>query len=343
MTSEEYSGIWKELDRQADLESGAALVLRLLLSSPDGELHLGVSTPGHLRHLLVRMPDSWDEDISKMPRWRGARILTRRGGERPTPHRFLVIEQGEASPRDVFEVLVGDVCQAVSQRDPGTGLEGVVTDRLARWKAFFDEGRSSGLGPEAQQGLFGELWFLREAVAKRVGLPAAVDAWTGALRTNHDFQFPRHAFEVKSSIARQHVKVHIASERQLDTTGLETLHLAVLGFGVIQGGGETLPELVLSVRSRFPAGEPAARQFEDRLLEAGYITAHEGLYTTGYVFRSERTYLVGDGFPRMLEKDLPAGVGDLSYSIVLSACESFRRKLDDVLKMTIDPRGGGGP
>jgi hypothetical protein len=341
LTSEDYSRIWAELDRQAELEAGPAMVLRLLVSSPDGELHLGVSTPGHLRHLLVRMPDTWDEDISRMPRWRGARILTRRGGERPTAHRFLVIEQGDASPRDVFEVLVGDVCHAVSQRAPGSTLEGVVTDRLGRWKAFFDEGRFAGLGPEAQQGLFGELWFLREVIAKRVGLPAAVTTWTGSARTNHDFQLPHHAFEVKSSTAKQHVKVYIASERQLDSTGLETLHLVVLGFNIIQSGGETLPELVASLRSRFLPGDPGSSEFEDKLLEAGYIAAHAGHYVTGYVFRSERTYAVGEGFPRLLESDLPAGLGDLSYSVVLSACEPFHKKLADALNVAISPRKGG--
>jgi hypothetical protein len=343
LTTEDYSRIWAELDRQVEFESEPAMVLRLLVSSPDGELHLGVSTPGHLRHLLVRMPDTWDEDISRMPRWRGARILTRRGGERPTSHRFLVIEQGDASPMDVFEVLVGDVCQAVSQRAPGVSLEGVVTDRLARWKAFFDEGRFAGLGPEAQQGLFGELWFLREVVAKCAGLPASVRAWTGGSRTTHDFQFPNHAFEIKTSTAKQHVKVYIASERQLDTTGLETLHLVVLGFNVIQGGGETLPELVTSIRSRFAPGEPASGVFEDKLLEAGYIAVHVGHYVTGYVFRSERTYAVGEGFPRLLERDLPPGTGDLSYSIVLSSCEPFLRKLDGTLRAVIPPGNSGGP
>ena len=343
MTTEDYSGIWADLDRQAEREPAPSMVLRLVQGSPDGELHLGVSTPGHLRHLLVRMPDSWNEDISELPRWRGTRILTRRGAERPVPHRFLVIEQGELSTREVFEVLVGDVCRAVATRSPGTTLEGIVTDRLARWKSFFDEGRSVGLGPEAQQGLFGELWFLRDVLVGRVGLASAITSWTGAKRANHDFQFPGHAFEVKSSTAKQHVKVYIASERQLEASGPESLHLVVLGLNVLDAGGETLPRLVASLRSLFVEGEPGQRLFEDKLLEAGYIAAHEGHYTTGYAFRSERTYAVVPGFPRLLESDLPAGVGDLSYSVVLSACEPYRCKLAEALDAAVTPGAGPGP
>lgn len=341
MTPVDYSHVWAELEGEAGLKPRPALVLRLLPGLPDGELHLGVSTPGNLRHLLVRMPDDWNEDTSNLPRWRGTRILTRRGVERPTPHLFLEILQGDGSPGDVFEALVADVCSAVVQRASGTGIEAAVTGRLSRWKAFFDEGRFSGLGPEAQQGLFGELWFLRNFAARRVGVLPAVEAWTGSAHTHHDFQFPDHAFEVKSSVAKQHVKVHIASELQLEALGVESLNLVVLSFNVIQGGGETLPELVNDVRGQIPRGHPGVRLFDDKLLQAGYIAAHESHYTTGYAFRSERTYSVSEGFPRLREKDLPMGVGDVAYSVMLSACEAFRRPLETALD-ELSPKSPGG-
>ncbi|MFI5417805.1 MAG: PD-(D/E)XK motif protein [Candidatus Lutacidiplasmatales archaeon] len=343
MTSADYSQIWAELEGEAGLKPHPAMVLRLLPGLPDGELHLGVSTPGNLRHLLIRMPDDWNEDTSDLPRWHGTRIQTRRGVERPTPHAFLEIQQGQGSPADVFEALVGDVCSAVAQRASGTGIEAAVTERLSRWKAFFDEGRFSGLGPEAQQGLFGELWFLLKFAAPRVGFLTAIEAWTGSAHTHHDFQFPHHAFEVKSSVAKQHVKVHIASERQLETLGVESLNLVVLSFNVIQGGGEKLPDLVDGARGQIPQGHPGVRSFDDKLLQAGYIAAHAGHYTTGYAFRSERTYLVSELFPRLREKDLPVGVGDVAYTVMLSACESFRRPLETALDEISSKATGGSP
>jgi hypothetical protein len=43
----------------------------------------------------------------------------------------------------------------------------------------------------------------------------------------------------------------------------------------------------------------------------------------GYAVRRQDTFRVGPGFPRIIEADLPKGVGDASYSMSLAACQSF--------------------
>ena len=324
MTRPKYADIWKELDAEAGATGGSALVKRLVEAGGGGELHLAVSAPDFRRYLMLRMPDDWDEDTSSLPKWRGAKIGPFTGAERPTHHKFLVLEQGDESPREVFEVLVADVVDAVLARQAGGDMRSVVAGRLDRWRAFFEERGLIGLGPEAQQGLFGELWFLREHLFHRVGPASAVAAWDVTHRAVHDFQFPRHAFEVKTSSAKQHQKFHVASERQLDATGLDSLHVIVVSLSTVLGGGETLPQLVASLREALASSPQAARFFEDKLLDEGYMGAHEELYRVGYAFRSVRAYHVSEGFPRILEGDLKAGVGDVSYSVVLSACEPFR-------------------
>jgi len=39
--------------------------------------------------------------------------------------------------------------------------------------------------------------------------------------------------------------------------------------------------------------------------------------------RGERTYQVRSGFPRLVEIDLPTGVGDVNFAVNLAACEPF--------------------
>jgi hypothetical protein len=331
LTGVRYGEIWRDLDREAATEPAPVLVKRLVEAGGGAELHLAVDSAHRKRYLMVRMADDWDEDTTGFPRWKGARIGPLRGSERPVPHRFLVVEQGEESPADVFEVLVADVVDAALSRQPGEDLRAVVATRLDRWKAFFEERGLAGLGPEAQQGLFGELWFLREHLAPKVGFPAAVSAWDVTHRAVHDFQFPLHAFEVKTSSAKQHQRFHVASERQLDTTGLDSLHVVVVSLSLLQAGGETLPGLVATIRASLVADPQTARLFEDKLLDEGYIETHADLYKTGYAFRSIRTYRVGPGFPRVLESDLKPGVGDVTYSVMLSACEAFKIRLEEAL------------
>lgn len=340
MTAPKYSEVWNELDREATDTKSPALVRRLVEAGTGSEIHLAVGVPAGRRYLMVRMPDDWDGDTTGYPRWRGARIGPFRGTERPSPHQFLVVEQGDDSPREVFEVLVADIADAVANRDTGESVSAIVTARLERWKTFFEVRGLVGLSPESQQGLFGELWFLREHLLPRAGCYSAVASWNVAHRALHDFQFPRHAFEVKTSAAKQHQQVHIASERQLDSTGLESLHLVVISISVVQGGGERLPEIVDSIRKILSKTPPTSRLFEDKLLDEGYMEAHADLYRSGYAFRNVRVYQVRPGFPRVLESDLKPGVGDVSYSVVLSACESFKSSLEEALQ-NISPAESG--
>jgi hypothetical protein len=331
VTTPKYASLWHELDEEATVTTGPALIRRLVEATGGVEIHLAVGVPGGKRYLMLRMPDDWDGETSEFPKWRGARIGPFQGSERPSPHQFLVIEQGEESPREVFKALVADVAEAVVNRDVREGVNTVVSARLDRWKTFFDVRGLGGLSPESQQGLFGELWFMREHLLSKVGPFLAVSSWDFAHRALHDFQFRRHAFEVKTSASKQHQRVHIASERQLDTTGLDSLHLVVVSVAVVQGGGETLPEMVAVIRNLLSKDAPVARLFEDKLLDEGYVDAHAELYRTGYAFRTVRLYQVGPGFPRILEGDLKPGVGDVSYSLMLSACEPFKATLEDAL------------
>lgn len=340
MTETKFSDTWRELDRESGSRSGPSMVRKLVETGSGAEMHLAVSTPDGRRHLMIRMPDEWDGNTIAFPKWRGTKIGPYRGSEKPSPHQFLVLEQGDESPRDVFEVLVADVVDAVLSRKESEAIGEVIATRLDRWKAFFEERGLVGLGPEAQQGLFGELWFLREHLMPRAGLLSSISSWDITHRAVHDFQFPRHAFEVKTSAAKQHLRVHVASERQLDTTGLDSLHLIVISLSIVQGGGETLPEIVTSVRNALAISPQTARLFEDKLLDEGYMDAHKELYGPGYAFRNIRAYRVVPGFPRILENDLKPGVGEVSYSVVLSACEPFKIGIDEALDR-LGPRPSG--
>lgn len=73
---------------------------------------------------------------------------------------------------------------------------------------------------------------------------------------------------------------------------------------------------------------PARTIFEDKLYASGYIRAHAPLYTTGYVYRTVSAYQVQEGFPRLVEADIPTGVGDVRYSVALSSCAPFETSMD---------------
>src|SRR5204863_378580 len=138
--------------------------------------------------------------------------------------------------------------------------------RLDRWKRFFESGGGDGLSEIAAQGLLAELLFLRDfAIPESESLQAAVSSWAMPEPLSKDFQYSRGAVEVKCSVSREHTKVHIAGERQLDDTGFASLYLFAVLLEKVVTGGFSLPETVLSLRELL-RNASALNVFEEKLL-----------------------------------------------------------------------------
>lgn len=178
--------------------------------------------------------------------------------------------------------------------------------------------------------MWGELQVLRTHLIPALGAAGAVAAWKAGSAAHQDFQCAAGALEVKTTAAKQPQAVRIASERQLDGTGVGALFLHVVAVDereVAPGGtvpGESLPGLVSVVRLALAADAAVLAGFEDRLIERGYLDPHAPRYEgRRRTVRNEQTFRVVEGFPRLTEKMLPAGVGEASYALSLAACAPF--------------------
>jgi hypothetical protein len=262
--------------------------------------------------------------LKDLPSTRGieSRVIPARTGVNPASIEIALMDSRFA---DVFDALIADVADAVAgTRDDGAAVAQLV-GRLRRWQRFL-EVSPSGLGVEAQRGLYGELWFLREHILDHLALGSGVGAWTGPRGAPQDFQLSGGvAVEVKATASKQPQQVRIANERQLDDTGIEVLILYYVSLDEREGGGESLPSAVELVRQRL-APEPATGDlFEERLLLSGYADVHSLKYVDrGYSVREARAFHVRDGFPRITERDLPNGVGDVQYAIDVLACRPYQ-------------------
>ncbi len=136
--------------------------------------------------------------------------------------------------------------------------------------------------------------------------------------------------EVKTTLSKEPIKVVISNERQLDNRGLVSLHLLVLSLIEAQSGGESLPDVVISLREMFSNDMRYSRRFEYGLREAGYLDNHAYLYDTTYTVKSEELFMVGEGFPRITE--LPPGLGDLRYSLLPAACKQYIADVNEYIE-----------
>lgn len=310
-----HAEIWRALEREP--AAGGAFRRRI---HPEAlvDLFLVVHKPTNQRALLIDH-DLSQSGIEDLPEGRGVALRWQTSTTGGTALELFLCHPAFS---DLFDTLVDDIAKDAARATDKNEIGPRVASRLARWQSFLEE-TARGLSRDRQRGLYGELRFLRDHLVPAIGAEDAIRAWLGPSGTPQDFSLGSIAVEVKTTATKQHQVLRITSERQLDTTALQCLVLSHLSLDAREGTGESLPDLVSSVRAQVSAAPAAASLFEDRLLEAGYADAHRETYRDGYVTRDSHVFLVTADFPRISERMCPSGVGDVSYSISLSALMPF--------------------
>jgi hypothetical protein len=316
--------LWAELESEpvAERATGRRRI------HADGPVDLYVTlAPGGIRGLCLVVRDSALPEGGLLPATRG--IDHREYSTSRPGFSALELRLTDRGATDIFSALAADVAGTTALAGDDVDAVGRWITRIARWQRLL-AASPTGLGPERQRGLHAELHVMREHLQPRIGIEAAVLGWEGPAG-GHDFQLRGLSLEVKSAASHEPQVVTINSERQLDETGTDGLYLVHVSLDVHQNAGESLPEMVASLRAEV-ADTPVSLIFEDRLMDAGYADVHEPRYrATGYTIREENYLRVGPGFPRLIEQDLPEGIGGVRYSVVIAMCMEFRVELNAAL------------
>ena len=314
--------LWPQLEAAraaaASRRGASGWVLRQLRPEPACPLHAAVELSTGRRGLLLRIAPALVPPKRRWPVCRGLEVLAAREGAQV----LFGVALKEARHADVFTALAEDLARRITAVPDANARIAALLGGLARWQKFL-AARAEGLGIEAQRGLWAELHFLRTELIPLAGAESAVAVWQGPAGAAQDFLLHGGAVEVKATSAKPPFVVLISSERQLDSRGLSALFLRHYALAEREGAGESLPEAVGAARAALSASG-AAELFEDRLLAAGYLDAHAPRYEGhGWRIRETRDFAVRRGFPRLIERNLPSGVGSVHYSLALAACEPF--------------------
>lgn len=239
--------------------------------------------------------------------------------------KMLLIQLLAPAQRDTFSCLCESLINTVKNMESEEEMIKSVINQLDKWRNLFDKAGSEGLSPSQQQGLYGELTFLRKLITKNV-FPAseALDYWVGVDAAQRDFMGDSWAVEVKTTATSNPQEVTINSERQLDESLFENLYLYHCSVEITKKNGETLPDKIYKLRRDLENDPAALSKFNERLITAGYFDEDEALYAfRAYKVRGESIFRIEGDFPRIKESDLRTGEGNLTYSIVLSACTGY--------------------
>lgn len=321
----DYHNIWESINNESRSNPLQPQIARRIPSKGLFPVFLATDFKKGIRLLYIKLDSNHDIITDNLPRFRGLEIsitFTSIGGF--SNSEFIKFTQSIPNTDNIFELVISDLCDKIIRLQSRINLFATLTRVLNEWKIFFEKQQNEVLSVAAQKGLIGELHFLRDYLFHKYPFAESLFYWTGSDRTNHDFQIMNDAVEIKTTSGKQHKKFTVSSERQLDTTGLEHLYLSLFALNLHSNMPDrTLPAFIREIYTQIQDDPIATFQFQIKLAKYGYNEALAEKYTVGFSVFEIKFFEVVEGFPRLLQRNLPDGVGDLKYSVVVAACTPF--------------------
>ena len=209
--------------------------------------------------------------------------------------------------------------QTRNLRNVEEGYQAIIT-RFYQWKKMFVSSRANFLSEPEIMGLIGEILFLRENLADRIGLSEALRSWSGQELTHKDFSYQDLWFEVKT-VSRGIPTVRISSLEQLDSDHDGELIVFILEKMSSTYKGISLNKLILETRDMFMSGDERDLFMAKTALQ-GY--EYNDFYDDFvYEIVSCTRYSVNGTFPRLTVKNVPSAIRKASYDIALTEIATF--------------------
>jgi hypothetical protein len=313
--------IWESLEKDNSLHNG--LIYKRYAGNVIPDIYVSLKLPAKLRCLAVHVNTSLKISTKNRDKFKGIK-LEYIPDQKNSTKQFLLILLLSNDYKDIFSILCEDLILSVTDVNEEYKLIQTLISRLEDWHLLFEKLGGSGLSKESQRGLYGELLFLRMLI-KVLGKPEyCLKAWSGSEKAVQDFQYSDWAVEVKTSSGKNHQKLHIANERQLDTTHVPNIFLVHFSLEVREDHGETLLDIIDELSSSLSGTPSVLRMLKLKLLEAGCFRKHYNEYSyIGYSIRKLNIFRITDDFPRIVESMIPPGVGDVKYSIIISGNKTW--------------------
>ena len=215
---------------------------------------------------------------------------------------------------DAFAVLAVDVAKRVRH---GGGTWSSMLSAVEEWQTLLaPRGRPSA---EAEEGLWGELWFLSQAD----DVEQALAAWCGPDAGATDFFLGGRSAEVKTS---RHRRQHHVSLSQVDApVGTHDAWLLSIWVKMDPRTSSTVVQLAERFLDRVRDRSAALR----RLVRAGYSPADRGAYAAAFVVLAEPEWYAAADIPRVRGAD--SGVSHLRYRVTLDETRRADGPLSDSL------------
>lgn len=234
---------------------------------------------------------------------------------------YLVFKQLEDYEAYIYEVVMADLIKELENLN-GNKFIKRVKKLISKWNKFFILKKEIIISDIKQQGLYGELFFLRRLILEFGEY--SLGCWTGCNLETHDFYVKRNGIELKTTSVNGNYKVKINNEYQLDNTDVNgKLFLVFISLRKSTSDGETLEDIVNDIDLMFGENLSAKHEFKDLLFKYGYLKEYPEIYKFKYNVREVNYYEIREDFPRITRYDLYKGISNVHYMLNLDICKTF--------------------
>lgn len=244
----------------------------------------------------------------------------------------LTLVLKETSDWDIFYILCMDLLQTTVETQTEKTMLSIIHSRLQRWQKLFRKFGKKLLTEQEQQGLIGELCFLKYHLLPYCSANESLSFWKGPYGEQQDFGIGNAAIEVKAKQGTAAPYIQISSIDQLNCSAAECYLYVV----TLNGAPSNMPNtislysLINEIKHMFfDSGDLDV--FENLLSEAGYMDLPE-YDEKHYVVTKESIFEVKDNFPKLKADDIPNGVISVQYKIELKECKPFEVSIADFEK-----------
>lgn len=231
--------------------------------------------------------------------------------------------------KDIFALFIQNILEDIENSVTESEALTTTLNVISKWKKLFDKINFNGLSIEQQKGLIGELLFFNYLLDNKKSSGSILNAWTGADFDDKDFTFGTIGVEIKMTSSK-YPKIKITNERQLDTENLSELFLMLYTTEDVKESGFSLNSLVEQTLQKISTDDER-NFFNERLLLLGYREDDREHYNKMYSLKKGFAFSVTSVFPKIVKSQLSLGIYNTSYSIELSAVESFIIDIENIL------------
>ena len=227
--------------------------------------------------------------------------------------------------KDVFFIFCDSLVKSIENVEDDFDALYALKERYLSWKLLLEN--KGKMSYERYQGLFGELYFLKEFMVKKYGIERAIESWVGPEGFSKDFSIDDTWYEIKT-IGTSSSTIKINSLDQLDSENVG--HLVTI---VAERMSEQFDSDLCNVPAIYKKiideidDHQIREKFVNKVIKSGYVDDDLSINNQKYEVKRVTFYKVNEVFPKITKKIFKDNaIVKASYEIFIGSIDKFKEE-----------------